>query len=73
MVVLDNSTGIGADKIKSFDWDRLLAGFEKTLELRKIDFRKYPVFGFLFTESREENFSEITSILNSDLKEFVNI
>jgi len=49
----------------------LLAGFEKPLELRKIDYKKYPVFGFLFVESREENFSELQTILDSDLNEFV--
>lgn len=71
LVVLDNSTGIDGEDIASFDYDKLLSRFEKPLELRKTDFRKYPVFGFLFTETRGERFDELRRILNSDLKEFV--
>jgi len=73
IIVLDNSTGINIDQIKSFDYDKLLSNFEKPMELRKIDFREYPVFGFLFTETREENFIELKNILHSDLNEFISI
>ncbi len=73
VVVLDNSTGIEIDKIKSFDYDKLLAKFEKPLELRKIDFQQYPVFGFLFTETAEDDFVELQNILDSNLREFVTI
>ena len=71
VVVLDNSTGRKADEIESFDYERLLSTFERPMELRKIDFRKYPVFGFLFTDTREDNFIELKNILDSDLNEFV--
>ncbi len=73
IIVLDNSTGINIDQITSFDYDKLLSNFEKPMELRKINFRDYPVFGFLFTETREENFIEIKNILHSDLNEFISI
>ncbi|MBW2630706.1 MAG: ATP-grasp domain-containing protein [Deltaproteobacteria bacterium] len=71
IIVLDNSTGISTDKITSFNYDKLLAKFEKPMDLRKIDFQEYPVFGFLFTETREENFIELKNILDSDLNEFI--
>lgn len=71
IVVLDNSTGIEGDQIASFNYDLLLSQFENPLELRKIDYREYPVFGFLFTETREENFVELERILKSDLSEYV--
>ena len=71
IVVLDNSTDIDIDKISSFDYEKLLANFEKPLELRKIDYKEYPVFGFLFTETREDNFLELKNILDSDLSEFI--
>ncbi len=71
IIVLDNSTGIDGAEITSFDYEKLLSGFEKPIELRKIDFMKYPVFGFLFTETREDNFVELKSILDSDLNEFI--
>lgn len=73
IVVLDNSTGIAIDKIISFDYDKLLSTFSKPLELRKIDFQQYPVFGFLFTETAEDNFTELQNILDSDLKEYITI
>ena len=71
IIVLDNSSGIDIDKIISFDYEKLLSRFEKPLELRKIDYKEYPVFGFLFTETREDNFSELKHILDSDLREFI--
>jgi hypothetical protein len=73
IIVLDNSTGIDVDKIESFNYEKLLLGFEKPIELRKIDYKMYPVFGFLFTETREDNFIELKNILDSDLNEFVSV
>ncbi len=73
VIVLDNSTGIKAADIASFNYEKLVSGFEKPLELRKIDYTKYPVFGFLFTETGEDNFSELKNILDSDLHEFVSV
>lgn len=71
IIVLDNSTGVDAEKIRSFNYEKLLESFEKPMELRKIDFTKYPVFGFLFAETREDNFVELKRILDSDLTEFI--
>ncbi len=71
IVVLDNSTGIDVEKIVSFDYEKLVSSFENPLELRKIDYKTYPVFGFLFTETREDNFIELKNILDSDLNEFI--
>lgn len=73
LIVLDNSTGIKAEEIKSFDYKKLLDRFEKPLELREIDYHEYPLFGFVFTETREENFEELVNILQSDLSEFVQV
>ncbi len=71
IIVLDNSTGIKVDEIASFDYGKLLSNFEKPLELRKIDYKKYPVFGFLFAQTRENNLIELEKILNSNLIEFI--
>lgn len=71
LIVLDNSTGFAADEIKAFDYEKLLSQFEKPLELRKLDYHEYPLFGFVFTETREENSTELHTILQSDLKEFI--
>jgi len=71
IIVLDNSTGKDIEGITSFDYEKLLSNFEKPIELRKVDYKKYPVFGFLFAETREDNFIELKNILDSDLNEFV--
>jgi hypothetical protein len=73
LIVLDNSTGMKAEEIQSFDYKKLLDRFEKPLELREIDYHEYPLFGFVFTETREENFEELVNILQSDLSEFVQV
>lgn len=73
VVVLDNSTGKRAEEIASFDFERLLACFEKPLELRPIDYFTYPVFGFVFVETRAGQEAELDTILRSDLNEFVHL
>jgi len=71
LVVLDNSTGVHVDEITAFDFEKLLSTFEKPMELRKIDYKEYSVFGFLFTETRADNFAELKRILDSNLSEFI--
>lgn len=71
IVVLDNSSGFNSDQIKEFNFKKLLSEFEKPLDLRKIDFHEYPVFGFLFTETCRGNFSELEKILRSDLRDYI--
>ncbi len=73
IIVLDNSTGYRKERIKDFDYDKLLSKFSNPLELRKTNFSEYNVFGFLFTETNSENFAELEWILNSDLKEFIKL
>ncbi len=73
IIVLDNSTGVETEKIESFDYSKVMNCFNKPLELRKIDYSKYPVFGFIFTETEENNFRELKYILDSDLREFIKI
>lgn len=70
-IVLNNSTGIEGKNIQSFDYEKFLSDFEKPLELRKADFGKFPLFGFLFCETRGQNMQELDRILMSDLKEYV--
>ena len=55
IIILDNTTGIDSTQISKFDYQKLLSEFENPLELRKFDFKEYPIFGFLFAETRTEN------------------
>lgn len=71
IIILNNATGYSADQIKYFNYDKLLANFENPLDLRKINYSKYPLFGFLFTKTSKDYFSELDAILKSDLKEYI--
>ncbi|MBI9017997.1 MAG: ATP-grasp domain-containing protein [Phycisphaerae bacterium] len=71
LIVLNNSTGTAGHKINEFDYDSLLANFENPLEIRKINHKEFPLFGFLFTQTHKNNYGEIQNILESDLSEFI--
>jgi hypothetical protein len=73
IIVLDNSSGKNADQIKCFDFDKVLKDFENVLESRIIDYRSYPLFGFLFVETDKNNTRELNNILQSDLNEYIQI
>ena len=71
LILLGNSTGYAAKEIRSFDYKKLLSDFSNPLELRKIDYHKFPIFGFLFAKTTQEHREELNKILISDLKEYV--
>ncbi|MCZ4694952.1 ATP-grasp domain-containing protein [Ancylomarina euxinus] len=71
LIILDNSTGISSGNIAQFDYEKLLKQFSNPLELRKIDYKTYPIFGMLYTKSEKSKFREIEEILVSNLREFV--
>ncbi len=71
IVILDNSTGIDGKDIAAFDYDRLLSEFQRPLDIRKADFREYPLFGMLFCETSHEKAPEIEHILRSNLRKYV--
>ena len=73
IIVLDNNSGFKESEIEYFDYEKLLKDFENPLILRKVDFNKYPVFGFLFTETSFENEKEINQILTSNLKKYIKL
>jgi len=54
-----------------FDYDKVCDKFSKVLNLRKLDYQKQPVFGFLFTETASNNREELDYIIKSNLKEFI--
>jgi len=73
IIVLDNNSKYKETEIDYFDYEKLLSDFEKPIILRKIDFNKYPLFGFLFTETSFGNEKEINQILTSNLKKYLKI
>jgi hypothetical protein len=73
VVVLDNNSGLKESQIRSFDYEMISRDFEKVLQLRKVDFRRYGVFGFLFVETSDGNEAELSRILNSDLRKYIRL
>lgn len=73
VVVLDNSTGKEGADIRSFDYEKLLTNFGNPLEVRKVDYRNYPLFGFVFAQTKSEQMDELFRILTSDLTEYIRI
>lgn len=71
IIILNNNSGIDARDVKSFDYEKLTGKLEKVLELRKVDARRFHIFGFVYAESRPDNFGELEYLLESDLREFL--
>ena len=71
LVVLNNSTGVPGSEITNFDYDALVRTVQEPLELRKTDFRKFPLFGFLMCRVPAGDLSELEGLLHSDLREFI--
>lgn len=71
IVILNNNSGIVPAEIKNFDYEKLTSQFEKVLELRKVDAKQFHIFGFIYAESRPDNFAELAKLLHSDLREFI--
>ena len=71
LVVLDNDTGMAPEVIGGFDYDALLKRFTRPLHLNRMDYNRFPLFGFLFLETPEADRAETDWILRADLREFV--
>lgn len=73
LILLDNNSGYKESYIDYFDYNKLLRDFENPLVLRKIDYQKFPVFGFLFTETTIGKEEELSAILTSNLKKYISL
>ena len=71
LIVLDNTTDMKMQEIEAFNYDKLIKNFKKLLHLRKVNHKKYLVFGFLFVETPSNNKTELENILHSSLKEYI--
>jgi hypothetical protein len=73
IIVLDNSTGVPAALIDSFDFPALQARLSRPLEIRPVDFRTFDVFGFVFARTAPDRMDELYYLLQSDLREFIRL
>jgi hypothetical protein len=69
LVVADFPIDIDRTKITSVDYESFEARFSRPLELRRVDYRRFPVFGFLYVEVPENDHSELEAILSADMTE----
>lgn len=58
------------EAVQRFDYERLAARFSDLKELRKIDYKKYRIFGFAFYSVNNNDSKTLSWILNNDLSEF---
>ena len=73
IVILNNNSGFSENEIASFNYEQLLKDFEKPMNLRKVDFNEYPIFGILFTETTIGNEKELDLILTSNLRNYIKL
>ncbi len=72
LVVANIPAGVNVASIVDVDWESLLAEFSHTLEVRPIDYSRYPVLAFLFVElSQAGKAAELKRILNLDFSKFL--
>ncbi|MFO7940047.1 MAG: ATP-grasp domain-containing protein [Bacteroidales bacterium] len=71
IAILDNNSGIPGEEVDQFDYEKLAEDFVRPLEIRRVDFKEYPVFGFVFTETPANKMEEIYRILGSNLREYI--
>lgn len=71
LVIADFPGTIDRSAIESVDYEAYLARFSAPLELRPTDFRRQPVFAFLFTRVPASDLSELHEVLHADLTPYL--
>ncbi|WP_432738337.1 ATP-grasp domain-containing protein [Maridesulfovibrio sp. FT414] len=71
MIIGDIDSSVDCSKIKAVDYEGFKANFTKPLELRKIDYKEYPVFAFVFAEVATDNMDELRKMLHADFTEYL--
>jgi len=71
IILLNNNSGIDASEISHFDFDMLQQDLENILVIRKLDFKKHPAFGLLFSQTSEGNKKELDDSLSSNLRKYI--
>lgn len=71
MVIGDLPPSLDRTTIRSIDYDGFQSIFSNVLELRKIDYRQYPVFAFAFASMPEAELDALKSTIMQDFTRFV--
>lgn len=73
VIVLNNNSDFTNSQISNFDYNLLAEDFENPVEIRALDIKKYPVFGFVFAETSLDNEVELDTILTSNLNKYITV
>ena len=62
---------VSVDKsmIREIDYDGFLKNISHPLEVRKIDYRRHPIFAIVFAKT--DDYSEMSNILKKDMRDFI--
>ncbi len=71
MIIADVDSSIDRTKIKKIDYEAFNSYFTKPLELRKIDYKIFPVFAFMFAEVEKDNMAELKNVLHADFSKYL--
>lgn len=69
--IIDCPEDIDHKQIEYFDYDRLLANYQHTLEVRKFNYHKHPVIAYIVAQTQST--SEIDKIMQLDFKDFITL
>lgn len=70
MAVVDIPRNMDKNKVH-FDYDIMAAKLSHVLEIRKMDYRIFPMAVFLFAKSSRENHSELNAWLHDDMSDVI--
>jgi len=71
VVVADIPNSVDRAAIESVDYEALERQFSLPIEVRRVDFRRYPVLGFVFAEVPSDDLRELRAMLGADLTAYV--
>ncbi len=71
MVIAGIPDGIDRTAIRSIDYDGFAAGFRRPLELRMIDWKRHPVFAFMFAAFEPDDPGALDDLLMADFTPYI--
>ena len=73
MIVGNVPSDINLRDIKSIDYKKFAKKFRKPLDIRKINYREFPLFAIVFAEFDEKNLAEMNEFLTDDFKDIISL
>jgi hypothetical protein len=71
MILGEIDGSVDFTKIRDVDYDSFKSLFKKPLALRRIDYKKHPVFAFMFAEYTKDEMSELKKITTVDFNKYL--